>query len=141
MVFTKQSKKLTTGLCQIYNLHDCKKRNAIKILQFLQSILECSLFTTSLLQFLQSLITCDKGLQKIQQKCGGQNNAINDRVNYNQNICSVTKAGLRRQDFFCHSIGSQYLSGPFHLPIQESINLIFTTFPIDISKLLYVLGS
>ena len=91
MVFTKQSKKLTTGLCQIYNLHDCKKRNAIKILQFLQSILECSLFTTSLPQFLQSLITCDKGLQKIQQKCGGQNNAINDRVNYNQNICSVYK--------------------------------------------------
>ena len=25
----------------------------------------------------------------MQQKCGGQNNAINDRVNYNQNICSV----------------------------------------------------
>ena len=73
MVFTKQRKKLTAGLCQIYNRHDCKKRNAIKILQFLQSILECSLFTTSLLQFLQSLITCDKGLQKIQQKCGRQN--------------------------------------------------------------------
>ena len=76
MVFTRQSKKLTTGLCQIYNLHDCKKRNAIKKLQFLQPILGCSLFTTSLSQFLQSLITCDKGKQKIQQNYGGQNNAI-----------------------------------------------------------------
>ena len=55
----------------------------------LQSILECSLFTTSLPQFFQSLITCDKGQQKIQQKCRVQNNVINDRVNSNQNICSV----------------------------------------------------
>ena len=28
-------------------------------------------------------------MQKIQQNCRGQNNAINDRVNYNQYICSV----------------------------------------------------
>ena len=114
MVFTKQNKKLTTGLCQIYNLHDCKKRNVIKILQFLQSILECCLFTTTQLQFLQSLITCDKGLQKIQQNCRGQNNAINDRVNYNQNICSaqVTAKISLFSSFFFFSIFSFFCISP-----------------------------
>ena len=37
--------------------------------------------------------------EKIQQNCGGQNNAINDRVIYNQNICSPFGA---KNSNFCY---------------------------------------
>ena len=90
MVFTKQSKKLTTGLCQIYNLHDCKKEMRSRYYSFynlfwsaahLQPVC-CSFYS----HWLHAIKDCRKYSKSGQR---GQNNAINDRVNYNQNICSA----------------------------------------------------